>query len=39
MGTAEIDKGAPGRAANRLLDDSLALNELQAFAMRLFVAP
>ena len=26
-------------AANRLLDDSLALNELQAFAMSLFVAP
>ena len=26
-------------AGNRLLDNSLALNELQAFAMSLFVAP
>ena len=26
-------------AANRLRDNSLALNELQAFAMSLFVAP
>jgi hypothetical protein len=33
MGTVEIDKGALDRS------QSLALNELQAFAMSLFVAP
>jgi hypothetical protein len=38
MGTPKSTK-ARRIAANRLLDNSLALNELQAFAMSLFVAP
>jgi hypothetical protein len=36
-GIGEIDKGAI--AANRVRDDSLPLNELQAFDMSLFAAP
>ena len=39
MGTAEIDKGAAGSQPIVFSTISLALNELQAFAVRLFVAP
>jgi hypothetical protein len=39
MGTAEVDKGAAGSQPIVFSTISLALNELQAFAVRLFVAP